>query len=119
MNEAMTPMTEVRKTLIEVRESGAGSGRAALRIEGDIVASRTSGIREEIKALLARGVTVLVLNFEAVHMVDSAGIGLLISAHNSLRKAGGALELTHVAPDIGDLFRTMRLHKHVLISVAG
>jgi anti-anti-sigma regulatory factor len=49
-------------------------------------------------------------------MVDSAGIGLLISAHNSLKKAGGELTVIQVSKDILDLFRTMRIHQHFSVS---
>ena len=49
-------------------------------------------------------------------MVDSAGIGLLISAHNSLKKAGGELAVIHASSDILALFRTMRIHQHFSVS---
>jgi anti-anti-sigma regulatory factor len=49
-------------------------------------------------------------------MVDSTGIGLLISAHNSLKKAGGDLTVIHASKDILDLFRTMRIHQHFSVS---
>ncbi len=86
------------------------------RLTTDVVAARVPELRAQLKELLAGGVQVLQLDLEEVRMVDSAGIGLIISTHNSLKKTGGKLELTGVAPEIGDLFRSMRMHQHFRIS---
>jgi anti-anti-sigma regulatory factor len=44
------------------------------------------------------------------------GVGLLISVHNTLKKAGRQLSVIHVSKDIFDLFRTLRMHQHFSIS---
>jgi anti-anti-sigma regulatory factor len=49
-------------------------------------------------------------------MVDSAGIGLLISAHNSLKKAGGELAVINASCDILALFQAMRIHQHFSVT---
>jgi anti-anti-sigma factor len=49
-------------------------------------------------------------------MVDSSGIGLLISAHNSLKKVGGQLAVIHASADVLELFQTMRMHQHFSVS---
>jgi anti-anti-sigma regulatory factor len=49
-------------------------------------------------------------------MVDSSGIGLLISAFNSLRKVGGHLAVIHASADILALFQSMRMHQHFSVS---
>jgi anti-anti-sigma regulatory factor len=48
--------------------------------------------------------------------MDSRGIGLLISAHNSLRKVGGTLAVVHASKDILELLHTMRIHQHFSVS---
>jgi anti-anti-sigma factor len=53
---------------------------------------------------------------ESVKSIDSTGIGLLVSAHNSLRRAGGELSVIHVSNDILDLFHAMRIHQHFSVS---
>lgn len=91
--------------------------QAHLRPAGDIVAANVPDLRSQLKTLLASaGNDVIVLDLAQVHMVDSVGIGLLISVHNTLRKVGRQLALIHVAPDIFDLFRTLRMHQHFSIS---
>jgi anti-anti-sigma factor len=101
-------MAESTQTGIALRE--------VFRVEEDIVASSATGLRAKMKDLMNRGVAEMVLDLSKVRMVDSAGIGLLISAHNSLKKVGGSLEITNVCPEILELFRSMRMHRHFKIS---
>jgi len=101
-------MAEPTQTNIATRE--------VFRVEGDIVALSATGLRTKMKEMMALGVVELVLDLAKVRMVDSAGIGLLISAHNSLRKTGGSLEIVHANPEILELLRSMRMHRHFKIS---
>jgi anti-anti-sigma factor len=101
-------MAETTQTNIAIRE--------VYRVEEDIVASSATTLRTRMKDLMALGVAELVLDLSRVRMVDSAGIGLLISAHNSLKKTGGSLEITNASPEIVELFRSMRMHRHFKIS---
>lgn len=98
--------------------AGPVQEKTAYLLETDVVAAQVPALRTCFKELLAGGVKRLNLNLTRVEMVDSAGIGLIISTHNSLRKLGGELELTGVRPEIGDLFRSMRMHQHFKISGA-
>jgi anti-anti-sigma factor len=87
-----------------------------LQPECDLVAAKLPALRSKLQELLGAGTTHLTLDLAGIQMVDSAGIGLLISAHNSLKKAGGGLTVIHASKDILDLFRTMRIHQHFAIS---
>jgi anti-anti-sigma factor len=89
---------------------------AVVQPEGDLVAARLPALRSHLQAILAAGTVHLTLDLAGTRMVDSAGIGLLISAHNSLKKAGGGLTVIHASKDILDLFRTMRIHQHFSVS---
>ncbi len=92
--------------------------KAMLRPEGpDIVAASTPELRAKMREVVNDGVRELVVDLADVQMVDSAGIGLLISAHNSLHKLGGRFSIVGASKDILDLFRTMRMHQH--FSIAG
>ena len=59
--------------------------------------------------MVDEGVRDLVVDLADVNMVDSSGIGLLISAHNSLRKLGGQLALIHASADLSG---TLPDHAH-------
>ena len=89
---------------------------AVLQPEGDLVAARLPALRSKLQEMLGAGTVHLTLDLVGAQMVDSAGIGLLISAHNSLKKAGGELTVIHASKDILDLFRTMRIHQHFSVS---
>jgi anti-anti-sigma factor len=84
--------------------------------EGDVVAAFVPALRARMLALLKGGARKLVLDLSNTQMVDSLGLGLLISAHNSLLKLGGELSVIHASDDILDLFKTMRIHQHFSVS---
>ncbi len=83
---------------------------------GDIVARTVPELRSSLRELLANGVRQLVIDLTNVQMVDSAGLGLLISTHNSLKKVGGQLSVIEASPDVMELLTTMRMHLHFSIN---
>jgi len=89
---------------------------ATLRPEDDLVSPRLPALRDKLREMVASGIIHVTIDLTATQMVDSAGIGLLISTHNSLKKAGGELSVIHASKDILDLFRTMRIHQHFAVS---
>jgi anti-sigma B factor antagonist len=52
---------------------------------------------ETVSECIAGGKASLVLNLGSVSVVDSSGLGALISAQTSARGAGGAIKLLHVS----------------------
>ena len=91
--------------------------KAVLRPAGnEIVAASIPELRSKMRGIVAEGVRELVVDMTDVHMVDSSGIGLLISAYNSLSKVGGRLAVIHASAEILELFQTMRMHQHFSVS---
>lgn len=91
--------------------------KAVVRPSGDnIVAATLPDLRIKMRDIVEEGVRELVIDLADVRMVDSSGIGLLISAHNSLRKVGGRLAIIHASADLLELFQTMRMHQHFSVS---
>ena len=82
----------------------------------DIVADSVPELRSKMREVVGEGIRELVVDLTNVEMVDSTGIGLLISAHNSLRKLGGTLAVIHASPEILELFQSMRIHQHFSVS---
>lgn len=89
---------------------------AVIQPAGDLVATVLPALRSRMREMLASGTLHLTVDLADVQAVDSAGIGLLISAHNSLKKTGGELTVIHASKDILELFRTMRIHRHFSVS---
>jgi anti-sigma B factor antagonist len=91
--------------------------KAVFRPTGEgIVAASIPELRSKMRGIVEEGVRELVVDLTDVHMVDSSGIGLLISAYNSLRKVGGSLAVVHASAEILELFQTMRMHQHFSVS---
>jgi anti-anti-sigma factor len=91
--------------------------KTVVRPAGDnIVAATIPELRSKMREIVEEGVQELVVDLTDVQMVDSSGIGLLISAYNSLRKAGGRLAVIHASAELLELFKTMRMHQHFSVS---
>lgn len=91
--------------------------KVVVRPAGDsIVAASIPELRLKMREIVAEGVQELVIDLTDVQMVDSSGIGLLISAFNSQRKVGGRLAVIHASGEILELFQTMRMHQHFSVS---
>ena len=82
----------------------------------DIVAGEVQAFRSELLALLSENAVKITVDLSNVGMIDSSGIGVFISAQNSLKKAGGALNVVNVSADILKMFKIMRLDKHFEVS---
>jgi anti-anti-sigma factor len=91
--------------------------RAVVFPSGDtIVAATIPELRSKMRGVVEEGVRSLTIDLAGVRMVDSSGLGLLIAAHNSLRKVGGQLALIHASNDLLELFHSMRMHQHFSVS---
>jgi anti-anti-sigma factor len=86
---------------------------------GNVVAALVPELRSALRGALANGVREMTIDFANVEMVDSTGLGLLISAHNSVSKAGGRLMVIHASKEILELFQSMRIHQHFSVSQNG
>lgn len=78
----------------------------------DIVASMVEEFKQELKGLLDQGVVHMTIDLGGVEMMDSMGLGVLIAAHNSLKKKESQLTLTNISEDIRKLLKNMRLDQH-------
>ncbi len=91
--------------------------KATVRPEGvNIVAATLPELRSKMREMVGDGVRELVVDLAEIRMVDSSGIGLLMSAHNSLRKVGGQFAVVNASEDLLALFQTMRMHQHFSVS---
>ena len=66
-------------------------------------------LRELAKRLTSDGGRFFVLDMSGISMVDSAGLGLMLSIYATVRNQGGDLKLLNVGKHIKDLLRIMGL----------
>lgn len=88
---------------------------ALLRFSDNLVSEAVEDLRGTLKKLLSEDLINLTMNFQSVDMIDSMGIGLLVSTHNSLTARGGKLVINNLSPDLLELFTVMRLNEFFTI----
>ena len=86
--------------------------RGILKLESNLVASAVDDLRVLVNNSIKEGVKEITIDLSGISVVDSMGIGFLISAHNSLLKIDGKIEVINVTGEIMDLFKSMRLDQH-------
>jgi anti-sigma B factor antagonist len=85
-------------------------GVAVLALEGRIVlGEETVALREKVKSLLAAGRKKLLLDLKNVTMIDSAGLDVLVTAHNSAKSSGATLRLCNLGSRTNELLQITRL----------
>ena len=66
-------------------------------------------LREKVKAVLAAGAKHVLVNLDKVSYMDSAGLGELVQAFSTVKKAGGALKLVNPTKRLSDLLVITKL----------
>ncbi len=89
--------------------------RAVVRLNEPLTSAFAAELRPRLQEVVATGTTQLAIDLSSVDLVDSAGIGLLIAARNSLAKVGGTMRIIGVSAEIQHLFKVMRLDRHFQI----
>ncbi len=84
----------------------------------DIVASVAKDFRKKQMELIEDGITELTIDLTGTKMIDSVGIGVLITLHNTINQLDGKLIIINASKNIFRLFKTMRLDKHFEINPA-
>jgi anti-sigma B factor antagonist len=83
---------------------------AILDINGRIALGQGSeSLRTYVQALLDKGSNRILLNLAYVEAIDSSGIGELVSAYTSAKKAGGEIKLFNLSRKLRDLFNGIKL----------
>lgn len=83
---------------------------------GDVLVNNSPDLRNEIKKHLTPDIVEFVIDLKSATMVDSAGVGLMISIFNSLRKVNGKISIVNASKELLEMFKLMRLDKHFTIS---
>jgi anti-sigma B factor antagonist len=85
-------------------------GVTVLALEGRIVlGEETIALREKVKGLLAAGKKKFVLDLKNVTMIDSSGLGALVTVHASAKSAGATLQLCNLGSRTNELLQMTRL----------
>lgn len=92
------------------------SGVTVVAVEGRMtLGTNLMFLEGDLKKLVEGGTRKLVLNLEAVHTIDSAGLGVMIGMAGILRKAGGEIRLCGVPAKVKEVLEIVKVG-HVLPS---
>jgi anti-sigma B factor antagonist len=85
-------------------------GVVVLALEGRIVlGEETIALRDKVKGLLGEGKKKIVLDLMYVTMIDSSGLGAMVTAHSSANSAGATLRLCNLGTRTNELLQMTRL----------
>jgi len=86
------------------------NGVTIVELDGRIVlGEETNNLRETVKSLISRGQEKLILDMKNVTMIDSGGLGALVSAYSSVKSAGGSLRLCNLGVHFNQLLQITKL----------
>jgi anti-sigma B factor antagonist len=89
---------------------GDVEGVTVLWLNGRIVlGEETSTLREKVKSLIGASKKKLVLNMSNVTLIDSAGLGALVSAYSTAKSHGASLRLCHLGSKFNELLQITKL----------
>jgi len=100
--------------VLNITEQRTGS-MCVIAIEGELVATTIETVKNKVKELIGAGVNTITFDMTQSEAIDSAGIGFIAAAHNSLVKSGGNLKLTGLSKDMYEFFVCLRMHTHFSI----
>lgn len=81
-----------------------------LAVRGTVLGGPESEpVRAELDRALARGARRLLVDLTGVPWMNSAGLGIFLSAYSRLRALGGDLRLCGVGPRVHEILRTTKL----------
>lgn len=85
------------------------SGVVAVRPRGKLNLMAASALREQLRSLVGSGATRLVVDLSEVDMIDSSGLGALLSGLKAARAAGGDLCITAPGPRVATVLKLTNL----------
>ena len=94
---------------ISKRTSG---GVTLLDLEGDLAPPHGKmELRDAVTELVAAGQASILLNFQNVGFVSSAGIGELVRSFQRVTEAGFTIKIANLQPPVRDLLQLMKLDR--------
>ena len=84
---------------------------AVVKVAGSVSISDADRLRQQIEALAAEQVSVIVLDLGEMDFICSLGLGAIISGHLRCRHHHGQIKLVNPTAPVRDLLETTRLTK--------
>ena len=92
-----------------------GNGVIKIELTGDLDAKGALALETLMGELLEKEILKVVLDFEKIHFVSSAGIGMLLGLTSTMRDEGGEVWLTKVSKQVLSVFALLNLDDFFLV----
>jgi anti-sigma B factor antagonist len=86
-------------------------GEATLRIEGTLDAVTAPELRPALDALVAENKQKIIIDLSSLRLIDSSGVGVLVSLFKRVRANGGDVRIVGVRDQPRAIFRLLRLDR--------
>jgi len=90
-------------------------GVTVVKVSGDLDVSDALPLRETLGLAQGEGATPVLLDLAGVGFIDSAGIGLLVSAHRRAAGAGGQFALAALTPTVARVLALTRTDRMLTV----
>lgn len=77
----------------------------------DLNAATSAAFTAQARAALADNITVVDVDLSQIRMIDSSGLGALISLHKTVCARGGGLRVLNPSPGARQVLELTRLHR--------
>ena len=95
---------------MQIAERSVGNV-AILDLSGPITLAKGDDrlLKDKINSLVHQGQTNILVNLGGVTTMDSAGLGELVGAYSTVKKAGGSMKLVNLTKRLHDLLSITKL----------
>ena len=84
---------------------------SVLKIEGTLDAVTAPELRPALDALVDEGAKLVTVDLSTLRLIDSSGVGAIVSLFKRLREAGGDLRVTGLRDQPLAIFQLLRLDR--------
>ena len=94
--------------------SATPDGAVRLVIGGELDNVTAPGLRDQVQALLDRKPPRLEVDLSRLEIIDSSGVGLVVSLYKAVRAYGGRITITGLRDQPLAIFRLLKLDRGML-----
>ncbi len=85
---------------------------AIIELKGNLIGGENAKLfRDKVYELIADKKNNVIVDMSDVKMVNSSGIGILISGYTTLKNAGGDLKLAHISDKVQGVLNITKLNQ--------
>ena len=81
----------------------------SIALSGQLDSETSVALDQQIQKVLLGGADIIIFDMDALSMITSAGVGVVMKAQTSLAKRGGDLMMLNMQPQIKKVFEIVRL----------